>query len=96
LCVEIKKKWYVVLKGKVPVVYDDWDDWLAQVNKFPGNSYKGYKTKEDAEARYKKHLSNKEECGRMMTKDEETMFQTIFFIPILLIVIAVVLYLIAT
>jgi ribonuclease HI len=47
----MKKKWYVVLKGKVPEVYDDWDDCLAQVNECSGNSYKGYKTKEEAEAR---------------------------------------------
>jgi hypothetical protein len=32
----------------------------------------------------------------MKTKEEETMLKTIFFIPFLLIVIAVVLYLIAT
>jgi ribonuclease HI len=92
----MKKKWYVVLKGKIPGVYDDWDDCLVQVNEFPDNSYKGYKTKEEAEARYKKHLSKKEECGRMKTNEEETMLKTIFFIPFLLIVIAVVLYLIAT
>jgi ribonuclease HI len=92
----MKKKWYVVLKGKIPGVYDDWDDCLVQVNEFPNNSYKGYKTKEEAEARYKKHLSKKEECGRMKTKEEETMLKTIFFIPFSLIVIAVVLYLIAT
>jgi ribonuclease HI len=55
----MKKKWYVVLKGKVSGVNDDWDGCLAQVNEFPNNSYKGYKTKEEAEARYKKHLSKK-------------------------------------
>jgi viroplasmin and RNaseH domain-containing protein len=72
----MKKKWYVVLKGKVPGVNDDWDDCLVQVNEFPNNSYKGYNTKEEAEARYKKHLSKKEECGRMKTKKEETMLKT--------------------
>jgi hypothetical protein len=41
LCVEMKKNWYVMLKGKVSGVYDDWDDCLAQVNEFLGNSYKG-------------------------------------------------------
>jgi hypothetical protein len=40
-----------ITKSKVPRVYDDWDDCVAQVNEFPGNSYKGYKTKEEAEAR---------------------------------------------
>jgi viroplasmin and RNaseH domain-containing protein len=96
LSVEVKKKWYVVLRGKVSGVYDDLDDCLVQVNEFPSNSYKGYKTKEEAEARYNKHLSKKEECGRMNTKEEETMLMTILFIPFFLVVIAVVLYLIAT
>jgi hypothetical protein len=52
------------------------------VNEFPDNSYKWYKTKEEAEARYKKHLRKK---NRSMKT---------FFIPILLIVIAIELYLI--
>jgi ribonuclease HI len=55
----MKKKWYVVLKGKILGVYVDWDDCLVQLDEFPGNSYKGYKTKEEAESRYKKHLSKK-------------------------------------
>jgi ribonuclease HI len=92
----MKKNWYVMLKGKVSGVYDDWDDCLAQVNEFPSNSYKWCETKEEAEARYKKHLTKKEECGRMKTKEEETILKTIFFIPFLLIVIVVVLYLIAS
>ena len=39
------KKWYVVYKGRVPGVYDEWEDCVKQVNKFKGNSYKGYRTK---------------------------------------------------
>jgi hypothetical protein len=74
----MKKKWYIVLKGKVPGVNDDLHDRLAQVNEFPGNSCKEYKTKEEAEVRYKKHIRKK---NRSM--------KTFFFIPILLIVIGV-------
>jgi hypothetical protein len=66
------------------------------VHEFRGNSHKGYKTKEETETRYKKHLSKNEEFGRMKIKEEEIMLKTILFIPFLLIVIAVVLYLIAT
>ena len=39
------KKWYVVYKGKVPGVYDQWEDCLKQVNKFKGNIYKGTRAK---------------------------------------------------
>jgi hypothetical protein len=40
---------YVVYKGWVPGVYDKWEDCQKQVNKFSGNSYKGYPTRELAE-----------------------------------------------
>ena len=46
------KKYYVVLKGHVPRVYDEWEDCRRQVHGFSGNSYKGYTTLEEAEARY--------------------------------------------
>jgi viroplasmin and RNaseH domain-containing protein len=36
--------WYVVYKGKVPRVYDDWEECRRQVHRFSGNSYKGYNT----------------------------------------------------
>jgi len=80
------KKWYVVYKGKVPGVYEEWEDCLEQVNKFKGNSHKGYKSKEEAETRYKIYLLGEERKKRnwMMT----------FVISILLTVIAIVLYLI--
>ena len=45
-------KWYVVYKGKVPGVYDDWEDCRRQVHGYSGNSYKGYTTLEEAETRY--------------------------------------------
>ena len=49
--------WYVVYKGRVPGVYDDWEDCRRQVHRFSGNSYKGYNTMEEAEARYTRYLA---------------------------------------
>jgi viroplasmin and RNaseH domain-containing protein len=49
-------KWYVVYKGWVPGVYDEWEDCQKQVNKFSGNSYKGYATREEAVAKWRNHL----------------------------------------
>ena len=43
---------YVVYKGKVPGVYDDWEECQRQVHRFSGNSYKGYATRAEAESRY--------------------------------------------
>ena len=49
--------WYVVYKGRVPGVYDDWEDCRRQVHHFSGNSYKGYNTMAEAEARYTRYLA---------------------------------------
>ena len=48
---------YVVYKGEVPGVYDDWEECRRQVHRFSGNSYKGYTTKVEAEARYARYLA---------------------------------------
>src|SRR5664279_4853102 len=81
------KKWYVVYEGRVPGVYDQWEDYLKQVNKFKGNNYKGYKSKEEAEARYMNHrLAEERRRNRMNT--------SFIVIPILLIVTAFLLYVI--
>ena len=46
---------YVMYKGKVPGVYDDWEECRRQVHHFSGNSYKGYTTRAEAESRYARY-----------------------------------------
>ena len=48
---------YVVYKGKVPGVYDDWEECQRQVHHFSSNSYKGYTTRAEAESRYARYLA---------------------------------------
>ena len=48
---------YVVYKGKVLGVYDDWEECRRQVNHFSDNSYKGYTTRAEAEVRYARYLA---------------------------------------
>ena len=48
---------YVVYKGKVPGVYDDWEECRRQVHRFSSNSYKGYTTRAVAESRYARNLA---------------------------------------
>jgi ribonuclease HI len=48
------KKWYVVSKGRVPGVYEHWDDVHQQVNGFKGNCQKGYASKAEAEAHWRR------------------------------------------
>ena len=51
--------WYVVYKGRVPGVYDDWKDCRRQVHRFSRNSYKGYATREEAVAKWRRHVWKK-------------------------------------
>ena len=48
---------YVVYKGEVLGVYDDWEECRRQVHRFSGNSYKGYTTRAKAEVRYARYLA---------------------------------------
>ncbi|KAK1628180.1 hypothetical protein QYE76_002495 [Lolium multiflorum] len=70
---------YVVYKGRVPGVYEEWQDCLEQVNKFSGNSYKGYATREEAVAQWRAHVGKKK--NRLK-----------FLVPLLLTATAVILY----
>jgi len=76
---------YVVYKGKVPGVYDDWEECRKQVHRFSGNSYKGYPTRVEAEARYARYLAGERRerrRNRMKTS----------FIAMMLIVTAALFY----
>src|SRR3954464_6165987 len=48
---------YVVYVGRVSGVYEDWEECRRQVHRFSGNSYKGYPTRAEAEARCTRHLA---------------------------------------
>lgn len=47
------KKYYVVWQGRVPGVYDTWADCKAQIDGFPAARYKGFPSKELAQAAYR-------------------------------------------
>ena len=44
------KKFYAVRRGRVPGIYTAWDECRRQVTGFKGAEYKGFETREDAEA----------------------------------------------
>ena len=79
--------WYVVYKGKVPGVYDDWEECRRQVHWFSGNSYKGYNTRAEAEDRYTSYLA-----GERREMRRNRMKTT--FVVMMLIVTAVMFYMI--
>lgn len=43
-------KFYAVKKGKIPGIYNSWDDCKKMVDGFPGAVYKSFKTLEEAKA----------------------------------------------
>jgi viroplasmin and RNaseH domain-containing protein len=60
-------RWYIMSEGRVPGVYDKWEDCFKQVNKFKSNNYKGFKTREEAEVRYNNYRRGREGQSRMKT-----------------------------
>ena len=75
---------YVVFKGRVPGVYEIWEDALSQVNGFKGNSYKGYATRNIAEAHWRRSNNR----GRMTSAGYLVILPLVAF----LVVMAYVLY----
>ncbi|KAK1683316.1 hypothetical protein QYE76_044164 [Lolium multiflorum] len=43
--------YYVVFEGRVPGVYEEWEECKKQVHKFSGNCYQGYPTRHEAVAK---------------------------------------------
>ena len=78
---------YVVYIGRVPGVYDHWEDCLKQVNKFKGNSYKGYNTRAEAESRWANHLGAETRANRMKTIYIATALLLVAFLLYVLVVV---------
>jgi ribonuclease HI len=79
---------YIVYKGKVPGVYDDWEECLRQVHRFSGNSYKGYTTRAEAEARYARYLAGERRERR------RNRMKTSFIAMMLIVTAALLIYVI--
>ena len=43
-----KKKFYAVREGRIPGIYESWDDCKAQTEKYSGAIYKSFLTREEA------------------------------------------------
>ena len=75
-----QRKFYVVWKGIIPGVYDNWADCKAQIHTFPDAKYKSFATKEEAYmafskdyTEYVKHRSsNKDTFEKMMNTPLES------------------------
>ena len=77
---------YVVYKGKVPKVYEDWEECRRQVHRFSGNNYKGYTTRAEAESRYALYLVGE---GRERWRNR---MKTSFIVMMLIVMTAALFY----
>ena len=75
---------YVVYKGKVLGVYNEWHECQAQVNGFTGASHKGFKSRQEGEASYLRFT-----LARERTRNRHLMY---CMVPLSLIVIALLAY----
>ena len=62
--------------GRVPGVYERWQDCHMQVNGFPGNRYKGYMSRAAAEENWRNHLRQQ---NRTRTRTNFIVTTTTFF-----------------
>ena len=53
-----KTKFYVVWKGRIPGVYDRWDECKQQINEFDGAQYKSFETRQEASEAYERGASD--------------------------------------
>lgn len=65
---KIKRKYYVVWKGKERGVFDSWEECKKQIQNFTGAQYKSFSTKEIAERAFEK--SSKEFIGKKIFQSE--------------------------
>ena len=71
-------KYYVVIRGKSPGIYKTWDECKNQVDGYPNNKYKSFKTLSEAEQYLVENdvdidiidIDEKQEMGNTITKPE--------------------------
>ncbi|KAK1632005.1 hypothetical protein QYE76_006320 [Lolium multiflorum] len=76
----LQMMYYVVFEGRVPGVYEEWEECKKQVHKFSGNCYKGYPTRHEAVAKWRAHQAKKSKM------------KTFLVLSLLLTIVAAVLY----
>lgn len=67
-------KYYVVWRGRIPGVYESYDDVLDQVVNYPGAAFRGYSTSEEATVAYRRGVaeSDRMDIGKLLMQSIET------------------------
>ena len=81
-------KWYAVTVGKVPGIYDTWNECVQNVSGYSNNSYKGFETRKEAEAYYL--ITMEQECKEARRRRSERMKNfTIVFLFIVIVCMSI-------
>ncbi|KAK1699279.1 hypothetical protein QYE76_015976 [Lolium multiflorum] len=75
-----KMTYYVVFEGRVPGVYEEWEECKKQCTSSAASCYKGYPTRHEAVAKWRAHQANKSKM------------KTFLVLSLLLTIVAAVLY----
>lgn len=71
------KKYYAIVSGRVPGIYDNWPAAQAQVTGYPGAKFKGFSTRAEAEGWMKNPLYSQSAAGeKKSTKPRPASFDT--------------------
>lgn len=86
-------KWYAVTVGKVPGVYNTWNECVQNVSGYSNNSYKGFETREEAEAYYlitmKQEGKEARRCRSARIKNFVILFQFIVIVCMFIFLVCV-------
>lgn len=68
------KKFYVVWKGRVPGVYDNINDMLEQVENYPGATFRGYNSSEEATRAFRRGTlqEDKKDLASLLLKSQRS------------------------
>ena len=78
------QRWYVVYVGRVPGLYEQWQDCHMQVNGFSGNRYKSYMSRAVAEENWRNHLRRENRTRKSFIVITTTLLLVVCFVLYLL------------
>ena len=78
------QRWYVVYVGRVPGVYEQWQDCHMQVNGFSGNRYKSYVSRAVAEENWRNYRRRENRTRKSFIVITTTLLLVVCFVLYLL------------
>lgn len=74
---ESNQKYYAVVKGHIPGIYDTWEVAKEHVSGFPGSLYKRFPTQQEAQEYYQEQLQRMQEAQQKIQKENISALETL-------------------